>query len=275
MSKLVSGKYLKVHERNIYFSHVTTMLMYYHDHPRFENTVIILGDYITYPISYFRSLYPGCKIIVYQLEQLVGGSNWHPIDKTIANMVGADELWDYDVYNAAFLKWRGIVIDQLRPMRYTPTLHYNLESVEPDIDILFYGYANPKRAQYLDMIQKYLYGRGNFVHVFGIFGQELDKLIQRSKVILNLHAFDPFHRQEQVRIFYPLINGKCVLSEKSQGNWFGTMIVEFTEQTLVPSIEQCLKNWKETGLLGGYRFQASVNEYDYMEQIMRYKEGVK
>jgi hypothetical protein len=280
MSRLVCGKHLKVHERNIYFSHVTAMLMYYYDTPEYDNTAIILGDYVTYPIEYFRVLYPGSKILIYQLEQLVGGSNWHPVDRTIENIKGADEIWDFDAYNIAYLAWRKIEVDKLRPMRFTPSLHriplYQATTIDqPDIDVLFYGYANEKRSVWLDKIQKFLYGRGNFVHVFGIFGPELDALIKRSKIILNLHAFEPFHRQEQVRIFYPLINSKCVLSEKSQGNWFSNSIIEFTERDLGLKLNHCLTNWNEIADLGGQNFanRTSANQV-YLESIADYAKDI-
>jgi hypothetical protein len=57
---------------------------------------------------------------------------------------------------------------------------------------------------------------------------DLDYFIRRSKVILNLHAFEPWNRQEQPRIFYALINGKYVLSEVSQINYFGDYIQQFS-----------------------------------------------
>jgi len=65
----------------------------------------------------------------------------------------------------------------------------------------------------------------------GIDDSRLDEFISRSKIILNLQPYkleDGEDRQSQVRIYYPLINGKCVVSEKSKRNYFGNSILEFT-----------------------------------------------
>ena len=50
------------------------------------------------------------------------------------------------------------------------------------------------------------YNKIKFMFVYGVEGAELDEYIDRSKIILNIHAFGPYARQEQPRIFYLLIN---------------------------------------------------------------------
>lgn len=275
MSKTVEGRYVKVHERNIFFAHVTAMLLHYYDTEEHAGSVFILGDYITHPIEHFRSLYPGRKIIAYQLEQLVGGENWHSVNQTIANLARMDAIWEFDALNCTYLSWHGITASRLVPMRYTPSLRF-APSVpvvrDPSIDVLFYGYINPRRFRFLQAIQQNFYGRLKWVHAYGIFGPELDELIARSKVILNLHPFEPYHRQEQVRMFYPLINEKCVLSEQSQLSWFGDSILECTESELVRGIERAMDSWRKVGEDGAERFERETStERGYLAAIEQYQ----
>jgi hypothetical protein len=265
-----------VHERNIFFAHVTAMLLHYYDTEEHAGSVFILGDYITHPIEHFRALYPGRKIIAYQLEQLVGGENWHSVKQTIEHLSRMDAIWEFDALNCTYLSWHGVTASRLVPMRHTPALRFAPSSVpsvrEPSIDLLFYGFINARRFRFLQTIQQKFYGRLKWVHAYGIFGPELDELIARSKVILNLHPFEPYHRQEQVRIFYPLINEKCVLSEQSQLSWFGGSILECSESELVRGIERAMDCWRPLGEEGAERFERETStERAYLAALEQYR----
>lgn len=267
--RTVEGTYVKVHEMNVFFSHVTQVILRYYDVPDHENKVFVLGSYIRHPVGYFRSLYPGCRIVAYQLEQLCGGPNWHSVEQTIQSLRGFDEVWEYDALNCTYLGFYGIVPAKLAPMRYVPELR-TIPSRPPDIDLLFYGYVNGRRLRYLEQIQQGFYNRLRFAHAYGIFGPQLDELISRSRVVLNLHAFEPYHRQEQVRIFYPLINGRCVLSEKSQVNYFGDGILEF-EGNPCGRLEEALDRWYSVGFQGSAAFEeATTGEAAFAEHVSRY-----
>lgn len=258
--KTVEGKYITIEEYNIYFSSVTTMLLEYFDTPIYQDTVIILGSYIKYPMLFLRFKYPKKRIIVYQLEQMikVPGDTWCNTECAIQNLKGADELWDYDELNVKFLKnYHGITVDKIVPLRYVKSLDKNMKVGNENIDILFYGQLYGRRLRIIQKLEQCIYGRINLVCLFGITEEELDKYIERSKVILNIHAFEPYHRQEQQRIFYLLINGKCVLSEVSQLNHFGEMIVEFNKNNLVEKLEYLLENdrYREFGLQAKEKFK--------------------
>jgi hypothetical protein len=247
MSKLISGKYIKIHQLNIYFNEVSTMLLSHFDTIDYNHSVFILGDYVHHPISYFRNLYPQSKLIIYQLEQMVGSETWHPVRKIIDNIRGADEIWDYDALNIEYLSWHDIKVNKLVPMMYTESLEQINNLEHPSIDILFYGYINERRYRILRKLQQNLYNQKSIMWLYGISGKTLDTYIADSKIILNLHAFEPWHRQEQVRIFYPLINEKFVISETSQKNHFGDCIVESDEDDLANTIKYWLNDdrWAE------------------------------
>lgn len=87
------------------------------------------------------------------------------------------------------------------------------------------------------------------VWINNIDGALLDEYIAKSKIILNINPYDGATRQQQSRIFYPLINEKCVVSQTSNRNYFGDNIYEFTTKyDLKEKLEFLLQNdrWKDT-----------------------------
>jgi hypothetical protein len=94
---------------------------------------------------------------------------------------------------------------------------------------LFYGSRNARREALLERIKSCRRRiRVQWAHGWGA---ELDSYIENSKIVVNLHYYDAAI-QEQSRIFYLLINGKCVLSETSIRNYYGDLIVEAHSDTL-------------------------------------------
>ena len=73
---------------------------------------------------------------------------------------------------------------------------------------------------------------------------------------LNIHAYEGNNRQEQVRMFYPVINGACVVSERSARNYMDGCITECPLQYIPETIENILKNdmWKKLGDNAVYNF---------------------
>ncbi|MEZ5479172.1 MAG: hypothetical protein R3E95_17310 [Thiolinea sp.] len=239
------------------------MLLEHFDQPRNSGSVIILGDYVHNPVAHFRSLYPQQRIIIYQLEQMVGSETWHSVTKIISHIQGADEIWDYDHLNAEFLSWHGVQVNKIIPILYTQALENIPYNSHPEIDVLFYGYINERRYRILRMMQQEFYNQHSIVWLYGISGKALDRYIANSKVILNLHAFEPWHRQEQVRIFYPIINQKLVISETSQKNYFDDSIVEADGPNLASTIKYWLQDerWIEKSRYAKRKFQQLSNAW--------------
>ena len=132
---------------------------------------------------------------------------------------------------------------KFRPVKYTESLRKVTPVAEPDIDVLFYGSTTDHRNEFFKNFHGKFIAPNNdedYMQIFmklstmclsGIDDSRLDEFISRSKIILNLQPYkleDGEDRQSQVRIYYPLINGKCVVSEKSKRNYFGNSILEFT-----------------------------------------------
>lgn len=238
--RTVTGKYVTINEHNVFFADITTFLINNFDTELFADAVIVLGSYLFRSIDELRRLHPGKRIIVFQLESMTSRNHQSPSHQFVIDRVrDADEVWEYDPANSAILAAAGIK-NRVVPFTYTQALDVGLDKYECDVDLLFYGILNHRRVNILEPMQAQLYGRRSFLFAFGLCGDALDSYIRRSKIILNMHAFDN-QAQEQVRILRPVCNGKMVLSEHSGYNHYGNSIVEFNSiESLVQKIDYYL-----------------------------------
>jgi hypothetical protein len=258
MDQLRVGNHIQIHvARAMGFGNVAQMLLEHFDTPEHADTTFILGDNIFHPVDHFRALYPGHKLVIYQLEQMVGSVTWHPVQGIIEHLRGADEIWDYDPLNVKYLSWYGVTVDRVVPMRYTNALRRITLNPDPAVDVLFYGYLNERRFRIVRQLQQALYNRVTLMWLTGFPEPELDRYIADARIVLNLHAFEPWHRQEQTRIFYPLINGRLVVSETSEYNAFGNCIVEADEANLAETLLHWLADnrWRDEGLAASERYR--------------------
>ena len=131
------------------------------------------------------------------------------------------QVWDYSPTNVKYLKDRGCPDVRQIPIGYSSRLERIVHAETKDIDVFFYGSMTARRQNILAQFKD----RG--AQVFGVFrayGPERDKMIARSKIVLNLHQFDLPHLEE-VRIAYLLNNHCFVLSETSDYNPYGEGVV--------------------------------------------------
>lgn len=260
--KIIKGQYVTVHQLNDFFGHVSLMMLEHFDTPEYADVLFSVGTYIEVPFQELQRKFPNKKIIIYQLEQLMGLQTWQPVDRIINNLRGASEIWDYDYLNVHFLETNyGIKTDKIVPLLYTKSLETISNNENPSIDVLFYGFLNERRFKIFQMLQGQLYGRIKIVWVYGSF--DLDNHVADSKVILNLHAAEPWNRQEQVRMFYPVINGKTVVSEVSQRNNMPDEIVESEIENLAHNfLDICATDkWKNFGLQAKENFKNRTKEF--------------
>ncbi len=116
-------------------------------------------------------------------------------------------VWDFCEENARHLERAYRRPIHYFKMFYVDSLTRIPDIEEQDIDVLFYGSFNQRRSAVLDA----LVARGLRVEArFGVFGNELEHLISRSKVVINIHYYDN-GRLELIRIFDLLANapGDC------------------------------------------------------------------
>jgi len=165
---------------------------------------IIIGCHLLDP-SLIDST-PGTSIVINTEQLSADHLPWH--DK-IHRWVKRFETWDYSERNLATLKEIGAREPKLLHLGFHKQLARIHKSPSQDIDVLFYGSIGDRRKKIIDDLKA---TGSNVMAVFGVYGEERDKLIARSKVILNLHHYDS-HVFEIVRVFYLMINAKAVVGE--------------------------------------------------------------
>ena len=194
----------------------------------------------------------GASYIVLQMEAL---DELHGFKQNIPDYMDflktCRQIWDYSPTNVKYLVEHGCSDVKQIPIGYSARLERITHADTKDIDIFFYGSITPRREHILQQFKD----RGvKIIGVFRAYGPERDKMIARSKIVLNLHQFDLPHLEE-VRIAY-LLNNRCfVLSEMSDYNPYGegvifseyNNIVECGLSYLQPNMQLELARVAETG----------------------------
>ena len=164
---------------------------------------ILIGFHLL-DIKYVSQLRKNSVLI--NAEQFLGGTPWN---ENILKWIRSFEVWDYSIQNIEFFKAQGIENIKYLELGYQSELaRIEIKAVQ-DIDVLFYGSINDRRAKVLDALKN----SGLNVHTsFGIYGKDRDDLIARSKLVLNLHYYDS-EIFEVVRVFYLLSNSIPVVGE--------------------------------------------------------------
>ena len=167
-------------------------------------------------------------IIVFNQEQ---PSSPFFTDEYINILKNADSVWDYDEYNIEYLHSLGISNVEhhiLKPFIEIP-------EQEKEFDVCFYGALNDRRVKILNDL---VYNELHVVVPNGLFGDDLNECIAKSKCLLNIHFYTD-SLQEQARLIRWIGNGK-IFSEKSRKNYLN--IDEYEYDELVPQILEYIKN---------------------------------
>ena len=145
--------------------------------------------------------------ILYNLEQIDRESTW--LTPALLELFRRFEVWDYSSRNASKYSALGLLEPRVVPIGFAPELTRIKAAPTEDIDVLFYGSLNERRTRVLAELQAA--GLRTKV-VFGVYGDQRDQLIARSKVVLNVHHYEA-KVFEIVRVSYLLANRRCVVSE--------------------------------------------------------------
>jgi hypothetical protein len=151
--------------------------------------------------------------VILNFEQVCAPEAWRVTDAaTYRALLQSSSVVDYSERNRAWLSRELQVEAEILMLGHEPELERIARAYSQDIDVLFYGATTPRRKEILFALQR---SGLRVVVIEGmplVFGNERDTLIARSRVVLNLHAYDT-HIFEQVRVNYLLINGKAVVAE--------------------------------------------------------------
>lgn len=156
------------------------------------------------------------RYIAYQLEQTGNEHSWFS-KQYLEKLVNAIEIWDYSIKNIQNLKAYQSDEHQFPPVKYvpmgfSPCLKRITQNREKKYDILFYGSACPRRDRIIKALRaaklRVYYGE------YSLWGEERDRLISESRIVLNLHYY-PKPILETTRLIYLVGNGAFVISEPS------------------------------------------------------------
>lgn len=186
-----------------------------------------------------REQHPDYELGIWQCEQLSVHSPW--ADKNLfGNLSRADFIVDMCPNNMLFYKdaFPSKSVTYL-PMPYSENLIRLNQEIEQDIDLLFIGSVNERRWEVLNSIQL-RFPDLNIKIVTNNYNQdELDRLIERSKIFLNVHYYNIF--SQEPRILLPMMNNRLVLSERSCFNSYGKGIIECHKENIPDFIEKILE----------------------------------
>lgn len=140
---------------------------------------------------------------------------------TYLSLIKQYVIWDFSQKNLKFLSDNfGIEHSSYLPVSFAPTLETSIEEVEKDIDVLFYGVLNPRRRSILSQLDE----AGLNVQVLvGVFGEERNAYIERSKIILNVSYYGS-DILESARVLEALALKKCVVSECGERTEFDSRL---------------------------------------------------
>lgn len=118
-------------------------------------------------------------------------------------------VWDYDAANAARYAAFDLPVPAVVPLGCVPEWTRIAPAPVQDIDVLFYGSMNQRRAAVLEDLR----AAGLKVEPhFGVYGPARDALIARAKLVVNIHFYDA-QIFEIARIGYLLANRVPVVAE--------------------------------------------------------------
>lgn len=145
--------------------------------------------------------------ILYNLEQIDALS---PLPPSRLSAFAHCQVWEYSERNLARWREAGIAAAHV-PVGWYPGLERITAANAKDVDLLFYGVINRRRADALNQLDR----AGLRVHVAqGVFGQDLDALLARTRLVVNIHCYRTAIF-ESVRASFLLANGIAVVSERS------------------------------------------------------------
>lgn len=184
---------------------------------------ILVGHTAFLPDDFYQALSSsGVKYIVFQMEALDESEGFAPKKQSYVEFLKTGiQIWDYSPTNRPFLERRDCSSIHHIPIGFSNSLKRINHAAKKDIDVLFYGAQNQRRAKILESLGS----KGiRVANLFGGYENERDQAIARAKITINIHQFETSHLEE-IRIAY-LLNNQCfVISEKSDRDPFGGGVV--------------------------------------------------
>ena len=208
--------------------------------------------------------------VIFNLEQLTSPScPWN--NSGYIAQLQRFSVWDYSPRNVRYLrKSLGLKHTEYLPLGYVPEMTRLRASFPQDIDVLFYGSVNERRAKVLQQLTD----AGLRVGILqGVYGTERDHAIARAKCILNIHYYVPA-TLELPRLGYCLANAKAVVSERRRETeilaGLNAACAYASYEELVPAVKRLLHDAKARKEQAGADFAAfsALRQEDFLEVLV-------
>jgi len=176
--------------------------------------------------------------IAYQLEQTGNEQSWFT-ESYLRKLNQAMEIWDYSLRNIQNCKSYNLAPKHLYvPLGYMPNLEKKApENPKKKYDVLFYGSSNKRRDSLIEQLRRA--GLRVYYGQYNVWGNERDKLVQQSRIVLNVHYYEE-PVLETSRLTYLLANRAFVISEPSQDKLLDHDYRDLVKFVSYPQIvEQC------------------------------------
>jgi hypothetical protein len=170
------------------------------------------------------------ETIIYNFEQLVG-LDPRELKDSLKSVAKQFRIWDYSERNLPMWQTLGAIHAPVQvPVGWAPVLSRieKLSQADQDIDALIYGLPGPLRLQVLSDL---CYQGARCLFVCGMYGEARDRLIARSRLVLNINLYDQSRIFEIVRVSYLLSNAKAVVADIREGT--------FVEPDIQPAVAFC------------------------------------
>jgi hypothetical protein len=147
---------------------------------------------------------------------------------------------------------------------FDPEVHYPMENIEKDIDVLFIGNMLNRRKKWLDEIKKHC----SLYIANGVYGADMIKMVNRSKIILNIHSEE--FLDTETRVFEVLGCRGFLLSEKlSEDSPFvnNEHLVECTDLSdMINKIKYYLNNENEANKIAKQGYTEAIKKHTYKKR---------
>ncbi|MBN2180406.1 MAG: hypothetical protein JW715_00725 [Sedimentisphaerales bacterium] len=211
-----------------------------------------------------KRLPEGYNCIIYQLEELAEEDGWASTMRVLETLRSARVVWDFSEQNIAFLKKQGIHAIH-KPVGFHPKLFLIQHKKQKDIDILFYGSLNDRRIKILqELKEKY-----NTKILFGVYGEQRDSLISRSKIVVQIYFYET-KLFDGSRISYLLNNKVFSILEDTPYKQLEDSLVYAEYDKFVETCDYYLKNDRLRDEIAEKSFEAFSRypESEFLERAL-------
>lgn len=153
-----------------------------------------------------------------------------------------------------------------------PSFHQPIDGIEKDIDVLFIGTLLPRRQKIIDeLAQSFKIETGN------AFGLDMVKLINRAKIVLNIHGED--FLDTETRVYETLACKGFLLTETlSAENPFQSSVdlVEAVDiEDLKSKIAYYLENQIERNTIANHGYESVIRHHSFGDRAKQIKQIIE